>query len=120
MDFVVRAADCGVPIFIDVTVVSALAQESLNCGAAKFDGVAAAIAARKKKAKYPNVDVTPFAIEEHGRLGSDAVTLVRRLAPHDAAERSRALRRLYQTLSCLVQRHSADSLLSAVTQGTHA
>ena len=116
MDLVVRAPGSGVPIYVDVTIVSALARESLSSGAARVDGIAATIAARKKRAKYPNVDVTPFAIEEHGRLGNDALALVRRLAPSAPDERSRALRQLYQSLGSIVQRHSADSLLAATAQ----
>jgi hypothetical protein len=120
MDLVVHAAGHANPILVDVTVVSAMTQEALRAGAARRDGAAAATAARKKRGKYPGVDVTPFVIEDHGRFGEDALALVRRIAPQEAGERIRALRGLYQTLGSVVQRHSADSLLAATASRSPA
>ena len=48
---------------------------------------------------YPNCSVTPFVVEDHGRLGEEALQLIRTLAPIDAHERSNAIRRLHQSLN---------------------
>ena len=38
---------------------------------------AAVVAARRKRAKYPNCPVIPFVVEDHGRLGEEAVSKAR-------------------------------------------
>ena len=79
------------------------------------DGAAAAIAASGKVKAYPNCSVTPFVIEGHGRLGDDALRLIRPVAPIDPAERSAAIRRLHQSLGATLQRCAADAVISATT-----
>ena len=115
MDLVVRAPGVAAPFFIDVTVVSALSVEALAGGAAVRDGAAAAIAAAGKIKDYPNCSVTPFAVEDHGRLGEEALRFIRMLAPIDPAERSGAIRRLHQSLGATVQRYAADAVIAATT-----
>ena len=74
------------------------------------------LAARRKRAKYPNCAVTPFMVEDHGRLGEEAVALVKRLAPVATASRSAAIRKLHQAMGCVLQRHAADALLAATVR----
>ena len=58
--------------------------------------------------------MVPFAVEDHGRLGEDALALVRLLAPPpDVDGRSAAIRRLHQALGSVLQRHAADAVLAA-------
>ena len=116
MDMIIRPPGAGA-IFVDLTVVSALTREALNHGSARRDGAAAAVAARHKRAKYPHCNVTPFVIEDHGRLGDEAIDLSKQLAPIDPVRRSKAIRLLHQSLGAVLQRHAADAVLAA-TRGT--
>ena len=59
---------------------------------------------------------TPFAVEEHGRLGRDAIQLAKRLAPQDAAERAVVIRDLYQTMSSTIQRLQADAVIASMAR----
>ena len=113
MGLVVHAPRLAEPLMVDLTVVSALTQDALALGAARRDGAAAAAAARRKWARYPGVAVVPFVVEDHGRLGEEALALARLLAPADSEERSPAIRRLHQALGCVLQRHAADAVLAA-------
>eukprot|EP00969_Alexandrium_andersonii_P014702 642122-Alexandrium_andersonii.AAC.1 len=59
MDAVLRTARAAGQHLVDVSVVTPLSQEMLRHGAAsRVPGAAAAAAARHKRAKYPNVNVT--------------------------------------------------------------
>ena len=113
MDLVIRAPGIIGQILVDVTIVNACSREALQKGAGLRDGVAAAIAARRKRDKYCNIPVVPFALEEHGRLGADAIALARRLAPLEGPSRSEAIRQLYQAVAAASQRIAADGILSA-------
>ena len=117
MDLVIHAPHVGNAINVDLTVVTALSREAMAAGSARRDGAAAQRAARNKRARYPNCHVVPFVIEDHGRLGEEAIQLVRRLAPTVSTERSSAIRRLYQSMGAVLQRHSADSVLAATALG---
>ena len=116
MDIVIRPPGAG-PILVDLTVVSALTREALNHGSARRDGAAAAVAARHKRAKYLHCIVTPFVIEDHGRLGDEANDLCKHLAPTEPVRRSKAIKLLHQSLGAVLQRQSADAVLAA-TRGT--
>ena len=115
MDLVVHAPGIASPIYIDLTVVSALSIEALANRSNVRDGAAAEAAAKGKVRDYPLCSVTPFVIEDHGRLGDEALALIRRLAPSDASERSVAIRRLHQSLSATLQRTTADAVIAAAT-----
>ena len=115
MDVVIRAPHLAAPVYVDVTVVSALSQEALAGGSSNRDGAAAANAAKGKVDDYPLCPVTPFVIEDHGRLGDDALRLARVLAPSEPAARSKAIRLLYHSLGAVVQRYAADSVITATT-----
>ena len=113
MDLVIHAPHVPEPLLVDVTIVSALATEGMAVGAPRRDGAAAAAAARRKRAKYPGVVVTPFVVEDHGRLGEEALALMRLLAPRADTARSAAIRQLHQALGSILQRHAADAVLAA-------
>ena len=113
MDLVVHAPGLAEPLMVDLTVVSALTQDALALGSARRDGAAAAAAARRKRARYPGVAVVPFVVEDHGRLGEEALALTRLLAPAQDTARSAAIRRLHQSLGCVLQRNAADAVLAA-------
>ena len=78
-------------------------------------GAAADIATKGKRPDYPNCNVTPFVIEDHGRLSDDALMLVRVVAPVEPSERSSAICRLHQSLGATLQRIAAEAVISAMT-----
>ena len=114
MDLVVYASGSTIPSYIDVSIVTALSQQALASGSAKYDGKAAEIAAKGKRNAYPLINITPFIVEDHGRFGSDAVAFLKRVAPTDAAARSRAMSDLYHRLAAFLQRTAADAVLAAI------
>jgi len=113
MDLIVHSPLVSGALQIDLTVVSALSVDALGNGAALRDGVASALASRRKVRKYPNTEVYPFAVEDHGRIGEAAVTVIRMLAPVDNPERGIAIAELQRDLANTLQRASADSILAA-------
>ena len=115
MDLVVRVPGVASPFYIDLTVASALSVEALEGGSAIRDGAAAAIAARGKIRDYPNCSVTPFVVEDHGRLGEEALRFIRIVAATDPAERSKDIRRLHQSIGATLQRCAADAVFAATT-----
>ena len=114
LDLIVRHDNLKEVARVDVTIVNATVTEYLKRGSASADGVAARAAERSKRTKYSGVRIVPFVVEEHGRLGEDALKLVRRLAPTDPAERSRAIAELYQDLGSIIRRLSADAILTSM------
>ena len=115
MDLVIHAPEVAAPFYVDLTVVSALSSDALAGGSAVRSGAAADVAARGKAADYPECSVTAFVIEDHGRLGDDALRFVRLVAPPDPADRSKAIRRLHQSLGATLQRIAADAVIAATT-----
>ena len=107
MDLIVHSPTIPGPIHVDVTIVSPLSVEALKHGSALRDGVAAVIAATNKVRKYPGCEVHPFAIEDHGRVGESASTLIRTLVPPESSDRSASISELYHSLSSTLQRRSA-------------
>ena len=81
MDLVIRSPNHPRPIYVDVTIADATSVEALSKNAASRDGAAAEVLEYRKRQKYPNIEVVPFAIEAHGRLGESAVKLVKLIAP---------------------------------------
>ena len=115
MDLVVHAPGIAAPFYVDLTVANALSRMALSGGSAVRDGAAAELAARGKHRDYPCCSVTPFVIEDHGRIGEEALQFVRTLAPPDPADRSRAIRKLHHSLGATLQRIAADAVISATT-----
>ena len=115
MDLVIHAPNVASPLYVELTVVSALATDALDGGSATRDGAAAEIAARGKRRDYPQCTVVPFVIEDHGRIGEEALRLIRLIAPTEASERSRAIRRLHHSLGATLQRVAADAVIAALT-----
>ena len=72
MDLVIHAPGFSSPFYVDLTVVSALSTDALSSGSADRSGAAAELASRGKHRDYPNCTLTPFVIEDHGRLGEKA------------------------------------------------
>ena len=120
MDLVIRAPGIPGQINVDLTVVNASSREALLKGAAARDGTATRVAANHKRRHYPNIVVVPFVLEEHGRIGEEALALARRLAPSEPRARSGAMRKLYQALSATLQRHQADSTTAAMARAPAA
>ena len=114
MDLVIRAPEITGPVLVDVTIVSPTSRDALAKGAAVREGAAASIAAGKKRAKYPNIAVVPFVIEEFGRLGEDAIGLVKKIAPKQPDERTTALKKLYHAVGATMQRTAANAVLAAM------
>ena len=115
MDLVVHAPGFTAPFYIDLTVVSALSSDALRQGSAVRSGAAAELGARGKYKDYPNCTLTPFVIEDHGRLGDDALRFIRSIAPTDPAERSKSIRQLHRSLGATLQRVAADAIIAATT-----
>jgi hypothetical protein len=113
MDLVVFSPLVAGPMFVDLTVVSALSVEAVAKGSASRDGVAAGLAADDKCIKYPNCRLMPFPLEDHGRIGDAAMCFAKLIAPQDLAKRSVVISRLYQGLAAVLQRTSADAVLAA-------
>ena len=120
MDLVVHIPGRSTPAFVDVSIVSALSVEAIRGGSAAQAGKAAEIAEKAKRRDYPGVCLTPFIVEDHGRLGDDAARFIRHVAPREPAAGRRATARLYHTLGALLQRRSADAVLAASGRAGHA
>ena len=113
MDLVVHVPGISSPFYIDLTVVSALTSDALSAGSAVRNGAAAEVAARGKFRDYPNCSLTPFVVEDHGRLGEEALRFLRLVAPSELSERSKAIRSLHRSLGATLQRIAADAVIAA-------
>ena len=113
MDLVMHSPRVAGAIYVDFTVVSALAVEAIAKGAALRDGVASIIAAQRKHQRYSHCVTWAFAVEDHGRFGEDALGLIKALAPTEPQQRSKAISVLQQSLASTLQRSSADAILAA-------
>ena len=111
MDLIVLSPNVPGRVHIDLTVVSPLSVEALSKGSALRSGSAASLAAADKQARYDNCKVYPFPVEDHGRLGESARTVVRMIAPSE--ERSASITALYRSLSAVLQRGSAEAIIAA-------
>ena len=94
MDLIAHAPGIKGPIRVDFTAVRATSREALKRGSADRDEVTAEMGATRKRQKYCNVAVVPFVAEDSGRLGADALCLIRKLAPRDAGPRAEAINEL--------------------------
>ena len=92
MGTVIHAPGVVHTINVDVAIASVSSVEAQSAGSSIRDGAASAIAAADKVRDYPNCPVMSSAVEDHDRLGGDAIQLVRMLAPTDATDRSIAIR----------------------------
>ena len=112
--------------FVDVTVRHPIARKYL-ARAAREDGAAAAIAAAAKRVRYPAMPddgllaVEPFCVETFGRLGPDALRMLRDARQRIAEREGGALRgwagaalsqRWFALLSCELQRSMHDAALA--------
>ena len=77
LDLVVAGTD-GRRARLDVAVTHCLTAAAMrNDGAARRDGVAAALMETHKRSSYPGVRVTPAVVETHGRLGKSLLAFIR-------------------------------------------
>ena len=114
LDLILTVAHSSARILVDVTIADATSAEALAANAANREGAAAAVLERRKRTKYRQAHIVPFAIESHGRWGSAAARLARSLAPKDPQERSAAISALYQTVGAALQKVQADATMTAV------
>ena len=89
-----------------------------QCIRAQVDGRAASMAEAEKGRRYkrgdnPNEGLVAFAIESRGRLGEQAMGLIKAVAPTDPSLRASAIQEAYQGLSVVIQCRLAEILLSA-------
>ena len=117
MDLMIHSPRHAGVVAVDFTVVSAISREALQRGSALREGVASSVATAKKVRRYQNCRIFAFPVEDHGRLGEAALELVRLLAPAEPQARSAAISGLYQNLSCVLQRASADAVIAAFGTG---
>ena len=87
---------------------------------AQMDGRKAGQSAARKRARYPPTanpgeGLVPFAIEARGRLGEDALALLRSMAPGDPRVRAKVLSQGMRFISACVQIRLAELLISAET-----
>ena len=68
---------------------------------------------RYKRGDNPNEGLVAFAIESRGRLGEQAMGLIKAVAPTDPSLRASAIQEAYQGLSVVIQCRLAEILLSA-------
>lgn len=99
-------------LLVDVTVVSPYAGDaSFTATCARRDGHASRRAAVAKRARYPNPELVPFAVETGGRLGTDARALLARMA-NAADDRHNEIQYLYRAVSSVLQDGVARQLLT--------
>ena len=64
------------------------------------------------KNKYRNYNLTPFAIETHGRLGLDALGFLSMVTQHTTeADPQTAYHRALQRISTTLQMHNANTII---------
>ena len=115
MDLVIHVPGVATPFYIDLAVVSALSSDALCGGSAVRNGAAAEVAVRGKFRDYPSCTLTPFVVEDHRRLGEEALQFLRPVAPSDLSERSKAIRQLHHRLGATLQRVAADAVIATMT-----
>ncbi len=101
---------------MDVTVVNPTAAEYISKGSASRNGAAAETAELNKTRKYPGTTISPFAVEEFGRLGECAIRLIKAIAPTEPDERSKAINDIYRRIAGIVQKVSADAIISSTSR----
>ena len=105
----------GGRLAIDVTIASPVTATALEGGSGDKAGSAARSLENGKLRKYDNLDVQPFSVETHGRVGRCARGPVTRLGRHiDPQRRPGYVARLLQDISCARQRANASMILHAV------
>ena len=72
-----------------------------------------------KRLRYPHPHMVPFVLETYGRMGQDALQLLRTNAPTDKADRTEALTTIYYQLSTILQHCNAESTIAAYPPAHH-
>ena len=113
LDLIVHHENLSQPALIDVTIVNPAAAEYLSKGAGTREGVVAAVAEHAKRRHYSGREVTPFVLEEHGRMGETAEKFIKLIAPVAPEDRSKAINDAYRRIAGLIQKESADAIITA-------
>ena len=114
MDLIVRAPSIFGPIRIDLTV------RPWNEVLPDREGTTGEFGAHRKRQKYANIAVLPLVLEDSGRVGNDALGLVRKIAPQDPRPRVGTTNDLYQSLSATLQRTAANAIIAAMGSSLEA
>ena len=111
----INAVDAsGQVLSLDITVANPCTPTALEAGSAVTAGAAARLLEMVKRRKYPNIDVSPIAIEAHGRLGPATLEFIKKLGKHiDPHLRPKHIASLQQDVACALQRANATSILKA-------
>ena len=100
--------------YIDVTVTSPLTAETVNRDQQPTTKNPIQRREQDKRRKYnhhPNLQ--PFVLSTYGKLGNDAITLLRRMAPTDSDTRSESLNQIYHDIATTLQHGNAESILAS-------
>ena len=105
----------GDTLNIDVAIVSPLTtQPDLQRTRAKHDGHPSKAEATRKRTRYPNHNVLPFIIEDHGRPGQDTITLIRTLATkYPDLTTSEAATHQRQCIEAIIHTHTSHKVRTA-------
>ena len=109
----------GIRTHVDCVVTCATTTNANEqCIRAQVDGRAANEAEIQKGRRYkrsdnPHEGLVAFAIESRGRVGEQAMGLIKAMAPTDPTLRSLVIQEAYQGLSVVIQSRLAEILLSA-------
>jgi hypothetical protein len=100
--------------YIDVSVTSPLTTETVEHDQpppSKNPTLRREQDKRRKYNQHPNLH--PFVMTTYGKLGHDAITLLRRMAPTDAETRSESLNTIYHDIATTLQHGNAESILAS-------
>ena len=99
----------GETLNIDVAIVSAYTtQPDLQHTRARHDGHPSKAEATRKQSRYPTHNVLPFIMEDLGRPGKHALSLVRTLASyHPDKTPSEAATHMWQSIQAIIQSHTS-------------
>ena len=103
---------------IDVAICSPYSiTPEVNFARASIDGHAATTTELRKKRRYPNHNVVPFVVEDFGRPGKTAISMVRTLAAQqNAMSKSQAITHIWQCIQAIVQGYTAQNITKAQTK----
>ena len=101
-----------------VVTCSSTSNQREQCIRAQVDGRAAQAAEVEKARRYkrsdnPHEALVAFAVESRGRVGEEAMGLIKAVAPTEPSLRTAVIQDAYQSLSVVIQHRIAEILLSA-------
>jgi hypothetical protein len=100
--------------YIDVSVTSPLTTETVELDQPPLSKNPTLRREQDKRRKYNNhPNLHPFVMTTHGKLGHDAITLLRRMAPTNPETRSESLNTIYHDIATTLQHGNAESILAS-------